>query len=58
MGGVGKDLAYMKLEDTFNFFSYVSVFLILLVQVIFGTLVSYFGVRSINDGFSGRTEVL
>ncbi len=58
MGGVGKDLAYMKLEDTFNFFSYVSVFLILLVQVIFGTLVSYFCVRSINDGFSGRTEVL
>lgn len=57
MGGVGKDLSYMKLQETFNFFSYVSMALIVLIQIVFGTLVSYFCVKSINDGFAGRSEI-
>lgn len=57
MDGVGKDLAYMKLNETFNFFSYFSIALIIILQVLFGTLVSYFCVKSINDGFAGRSEI-
>lgn len=54
--GVGQDLSYLKLDETFSFFSILGVLAIFVFQIFFGTMVSYFCVRSINSGFAGKSE--